>query len=263
MLHYLITTLISLEGLYSGCGILLTGDFNHLKIQRLVTQFKMKQLVRIPTRGNNILDLIITNMHQAYHCNSICTLPPFGVSDHNGVLLRPKERSPNINSSRKILEKRDTRPSRKYEFGRYLSSIDWAILEMVDTCEAKSQILTELITTGTDKIMSLKRVKARVNDRLWVTSDFKKLIIAHQQAYSNGEIETYHHYRNLVNRERKIILNRLFASKVRHLKDTNLTSGGMLLNVLLGCRPLAALRLSVPNYKYQVLTHFHHMKLPI
>ena len=110
MLDYLITTLISLEGLYSGCGILLTGDFNHLKIQRLVTQFKMKQLVSIPTRGKNILDLIITNMHQAYDCNSICTIPPFGLSDHNGVLLRPKERSPNINSSRKILEKRDTTP---------------------------------------------------------------------------------------------------------------------------------------------------------
>ena len=34
------------------------------------------------------------------------------------------------------------------------------------------------------------------------------------------------------------------------LKTRNLTSGGMLLNVLLECRPLAALRLSGPNYKY-------------
>ena len=88
MLDYLITTLISLEGLYPGCGILLTGNFNHFKIQRLIAQFKIKQLVRIPTRGNNILDLIITNMHQAYDCNSVCTIPPFGLSDHNGVLLR-------------------------------------------------------------------------------------------------------------------------------------------------------------------------------
>ena len=54
----------------------------------------------------------------------------------------------------------------------------------------------------------------------WVTLDFKKLIKAHQQAYSNGEIETYRHYRNLVNRERKIIRNRFFTSKVQHLKDT-------------------------------------------
>ena len=45
-------------------------------------------------------------------------------------------------------------------------------------------------------------------------------LLARQQAYSNGEIETYRHYRNLVNRERNIIPNRFFASKVRHLKDT-------------------------------------------
>jgi hypothetical protein len=64
MLRYLTTTLISVESLYPGCGILLAGDFNQLKIRRLLTQFKMKQLVHTPTRGNNILDLIITNMYQ-------------------------------------------------------------------------------------------------------------------------------------------------------------------------------------------------------
>ena len=38
MLDYLINTLISLEGLYPGYRILFTGDFNHLKIQRIVPQ---------------------------------------------------------------------------------------------------------------------------------------------------------------------------------------------------------------------------------
>ena len=63
--------------------------------------------------------------------------------------------------------------------------------------------------------MPLKRVKAHVYDPPWVTLDFKKLIKARQQACSNGKIEINHHYRNLVNRERKIIRNRFFASKVR------------------------------------------------
>jgi hypothetical protein len=125
MLRYLTTTLISVESLYPGCGILLASDFNQLKIRRLLTQFKMKQLVHTPTRGNNILDLIITNMYQIYDHNSVHFIPPFGLSDHNGVLLRPKARYPNSNSSRKTLMRRDTRPSRKYELGRYLSSIHW------------------------------------------------------------------------------------------------------------------------------------------
>jgi hypothetical protein len=87
MLRYLTTTLISVESLYPGCGILLAGDFNQLKIRRLLTQFKIKQLVHTPTRGNNILDLIINNMYQIYDHNSVQSIPPFGLSDHNGVLL--------------------------------------------------------------------------------------------------------------------------------------------------------------------------------
>ena len=121
MLRYLTTTLISVESLYPGCGILLADDFNQLKIRRLLTQFKMKQLVHTPTRGNNILDLIITNMYQVYDHNFVHSIPPFGLSDHNGVLLRPKARYPNSsNSSRKTLMRCETRPSRRYELGRYL-----------------------------------------------------------------------------------------------------------------------------------------------
>jgi hypothetical protein len=155
MLRYLTTTLISVKSLYPGCGILLTGDFNQLKIRRLLTQFKMKQLVHTPTRGRNILDLIITNMYQIYDHNSVHSIPPFGLSDHNGVLLRPKARYPNSNSSRKTLMRRDTRPSRKYELGRYLSSIHWPFLEDVESCEVKLQLLVDLITVGVDTIMPL------------------------------------------------------------------------------------------------------------
>ncbi|XP_068717073.1 uncharacterized protein [Montipora capricornis] len=60
MIDYLSSTLMSI------CGIFLTGDFNRLNVNRLLAQFSMKQLVRVPTRGDNILDLIITNMPQLY-----------------------------------------------------------------------------------------------------------------------------------------------------------------------------------------------------
>ena len=180
----------------------------------------MKQLVHTPTRGNNILDLIITNMYQIYDHNSVHSIPPFGLSDHNGVLLRPKARYPNSNSSRKTLMRRDTHPSRKYELGRYLSSIHWPFLEDVESCEVKLQLLVDLITVGVDTIMPLKRIKLHVNDPPWVTSDFKELIKSRQQAFSNREMENYRHYRNLVNRKRKTLQSRYFASKIQHLKQT-------------------------------------------
>ena len=62
--------------------------------------------------------------------------------------------------------------------------------------------------------MPLKGVKIHVNDPPRITSDFKKLIKARQQAYSSGKTETYRYYRNLVNRERKTLRNRFVTSKV-------------------------------------------------
>ncbi len=66
MLDYLSTTLTIIEGQYPDCGIFLAGDFNRLNVSRLSTQFKIKQLVRSPTRGDRILDLILTNLPQLY-----------------------------------------------------------------------------------------------------------------------------------------------------------------------------------------------------
>ena len=93
MIHYLISSLTTIEGRYPGCGILLSGDFNRLNIGRLQTQFKLKQLVRISTRGNQTLDLILTNMPHVYNKDLVQTFPPFGLSDHLVVSLEPKPRS--------------------------------------------------------------------------------------------------------------------------------------------------------------------------
>ena len=38
MLEYLTTSLTTIEGLYTGCGIIVTGDFNRLNISRLLGQ---------------------------------------------------------------------------------------------------------------------------------------------------------------------------------------------------------------------------------
>lgn len=201
-------------------------------------------------------------MYQVYDRNSVCIIPHFGLSDHNDVLLQPKERSAIINSIRKTLKKLDTRPSGRYEFGRYLSSVDWSILEEVETCEAKSQILTDLITTAAYIIMSLMRVKIRVNDPPWVTSDFKKLVKARQQPYSNGETETIFITVNLSTVKGKYFETDSLHLKFGILKKQNLTSGGMQIKALLEWRPLVALSTFVPKYKYQVLTHYRDMKLP-
>ena len=158
MIDYLLSSLTTIEGLYPGCGILLTGDFNQLNISRIITQFKLKQLVHVPTRGDCTLDLIITNMTQ-FSKEFLQIFPPFGLSDHSVVLLKPKSKSQRTTSSRRFITRRDTRYSRKCELGRYLGSLDWSVLDSATNCKSKLKLFQDLVKIGLDTIMPLKTFK--------------------------------------------------------------------------------------------------------
>ena len=205
LVNYLSASLTSMEGEYPGWGFLLCGDFNRLYIRHLTTQFQLKQLVDKPTRGDQILDSVITNLPQLYDANSVQGLPPFDLSDHKVVLVGPKARQVEKGSSRKTVSRRDTRVSRKLELGRYFSSMDWSLFNRADSwdsCSAKLSLLVDTIHIGMDHIMPVKHHRIHVNDAPWITTEFKQLIRLRQQGFNNGDKESYSLYRNAVNRER-------------------------------------------------------------
>ena len=220
MLDYLTTTLTTIEGQFPGCGIFVCGDFNRMNLNCFITQFKLKQIVDKPTRGDKILDLVLTNLSHLYDKDAVNILPPFGLSDHNVVLVRPKQRQPREGPSRKVFIRRDTRPSRKAELGRYFSTIDWSTLDSASTSEEKSTLLCDTIALGLDTIMPPVRSTVHNNDPLWITPEFKSLIAKRQRAFHSGDEVGYRHLRNLVNRDRKVLRGKYFESKVQHLKET-------------------------------------------
>ena len=135
----------------------------------ILNRQRMKQLVRSPTRGDRILDLVLTNLPQKYDKNGVEILPPFGLSDHNVVLLHPKVRSRQEGPSRKVITKQDTQTSRKLELGRYLNSINRSIFDSLENCEDKLELMTNLIINGLNHIMLIERVNVHVNDCPWIT----------------------------------------------------------------------------------------------
>ena len=68
--------------------------------------------------------------------------------------------------------------------------------------------------------MPAVRSKVHLNDPSWITPEFKTLIAKRQQAFMSGDLASFRHLRNTVNRERKALRERFFASKVKHLKNT-------------------------------------------
>ena len=149
----------------------------------------------------------------------VVILPPFGLSDHNSITICPKRRS-KVSTSYKIVMKRDTRPSRKAELGRCLSIIDWNVISTANTCEEKYNLISAIITTGMDILMPERKVKFHKNDVLWVTKEFKELINLRQRAFFSGNTDLFRFYRNRVNRKRKSLRAKFYASSINCLKNS-------------------------------------------
>ena len=76
---HLFQSLTLVESKYPNCRILVTGDFNRLDISGLLRHFRLKQIVKVLTRKDATLDLILTNMHEYYS--------PHSHSRHLGCLI--------------------------------------------------------------------------------------------------------------------------------------------------------------------------------
>ena len=83
----------------------------------------MRQIVNFPTRGNNILDLILTNMKFFY--DSPIKSPPFGLSDHVTVEVQPRAlKRPKNSGTKAVVMSSDLRPSKRLAFGKYIEKVN-------------------------------------------------------------------------------------------------------------------------------------------
>ena len=131
--EHLFDSLTLAEARYPNCAFVVSGDFNRFNTQQLTNHFRLKQIVKVPTRKDVTLDLIMTNLYEYY--SEPKAFPPFGLIDHATVLVSPKNREKSVNPT-KYAFKRDMRASRKAELGRYLSTMDWdLLLSSCETCD--------------------------------------------------------------------------------------------------------------------------------
>ncbi|TWW68197.1 putative RNA-directed DNA polymerase from transposon BS [Takifugu flavidus] len=65
--------------------LIISGDFNHVTLDS--TLAALHQVIDCPTRNNRTIDLLYTNVKEAYR---VIALPPLGKSDHNLVYVQPQ-----------------------------------------------------------------------------------------------------------------------------------------------------------------------------
>jgi hypothetical protein len=110
--------------------IVVTGDFNpnsnNFRVKRFELQCGLKQTVQVPTRGDNTLDLIFTNISKYY--NVPTTQAPLGTSDHLIILWKSKVIEKSKYVTRKVLV-RPIKESGLEAFGQWLSTHQWTAVE--------------------------------------------------------------------------------------------------------------------------------------
>ena len=151
ILEYLWQCLSTIESRFSNCGLLIVGDFNHLKTKRLQNSFGLKQLVNFPARGKGFLDWVFTNLAE-FHKDPI-QRPSHGLSDHMSVELQPRNRS-SLSNSKITIKSRDLRPSNRLSMRTYLQEVDaHTLVSNADSCEEKTFILESIIQTGLNSVL--------------------------------------------------------------------------------------------------------------
>ena len=163
MLDHLFQSLPAAESRYPYSVVIVADDFNRLEVRSITKHFRLKQIMKKPTRRNAaILDLALTNLHIYY--DEPRSFLPFGVSDHNIVTAEPKVKD-NSRCSTKILLKRDRLVSRRTVFGRYLSVVDWYIpFSSIENCEDTLNVFHAVLRTGLDLLMPIRSVRANTSD---------------------------------------------------------------------------------------------------
>ena len=103
MIDHMLSTIDHLSVSNPQAGFVILGDFNQLNINPLIADQNFRQVVDQPTRGNNVLDKIITNVSDKYAIPQITS--PVGMSDHNTVHWAPVY-SPQIRNASKLCSRR-------------------------------------------------------------------------------------------------------------------------------------------------------------
>ena len=218
MREYIQSSLEHIESLLPNSGIIIAWDFNKLDLWSIVKKFQLKSVIDFPTRGANILDQIYTNMFE-YHLSPV-SAPPFGLSDHMSIIMRPGLRKRSQKSQSRMIKVRDKRPSKIISLGQYLQEIPLDILSSISSIDQKLYFMTRIINYGLDLIMPEFSVKIHSNDRSWINSSLKSLINRRQKALASGNVTLFKLLRNKVNREQKHCRKNYYQSKVNNLRSS-------------------------------------------
>lgn len=201
-------------------GLILCGDFNHLPIKPLTNSHPdMKQVNKEKTRGDSILDLIITNLKSQN--NAPTSLAPLDSSDHKCLLFSPSNQK-REKAEMKWKMGRTKGHDRKEALAWCMANTDWTPVYEAVSIDSKAETLNSIIHTALDVCMPMKRKKTTSLDKPWMTEQIKVTIRKRQKTFNRwGKTEKWKRERNKVQRQIKEAKKNYYTNHIQDLKKKN------------------------------------------
>ena len=187
LIFHITTSVEYLRRTYAKPLFLIMGDFNDLPIDSIRKVCGFKQEVDVPTRGEAILDLILTNRSNMFF-NKPISLPKIGDGDHFPVLYKAKKYVP-PKTIKQYIEIRRFPKSAIIQFGAWIVNFNWSLLSLIPNVDDRIIYFSTLTWKMIDICFPLKKVAILSTDKEWITPKIKELISKRQRAHMEEKFE--------------------------------------------------------------------------
>lgn len=167
-----------------GCRVILAGDINQLELNTLMHQFSLSQLVKKPTRGNNILNVFLTNT--PFEFSTVKYVDSLIDTDHKSIIVNPRTRA---KATRKRVELRDTRAHCKLAMFDFLKDIDWLAELSGENIDSAVSHFYSLINPEIDIFFPVQKIKVSSNDPVFVSPLVKYLLRKRNGFFKKGMLD--------------------------------------------------------------------------
>ncbi|XP_072048885.1 uncharacterized protein [Amphiura filiformis] len=200
-------------------GFVVLGDFYRMNVNNVLHAHDLKQLVTFPTRGDAILDIIMTNI-SSYFENPL-DVSPIGKSDHTCIVWKPNKMYRQDKTKSVTKKVRPMKDSQIREFGSWVQSQTWDNVTNARGTQDKADALYGYLDNAVESLFPMKTIKIHSNNKPWVNSKITKLIELRQRAFTPQRTTEWRRLRNRVQREIFKAKTNYYANRVRHLQKTD------------------------------------------
>ena len=218
LVNHLTDTLDCITRKHPSAGLMLLGDFNHLRDTALLS-YPLKQVVKSATRKTATLDKIYTSISEWYE--RPFTLPPVGRSDHNPVIMRSSFTDPRpVASTTDIVVRRLAQNGNDFLL-QALQQTNWFPLYAMQNCDQMVHYFNTAVHSMLDVHMPPRISRRHSRDKPWVDDRFRYMIRRRQFAWRNGLKHEYQVYRNKVKRESRRLRRKYYEKRLQKLRESD------------------------------------------